>query len=182
MKMRACLLAAALAAVFAAVPSNATPIIWTLQDVTFTDGGTAQGHFTYDADTNILSNVSIKTSLTDAFPGGVYKFPDLSLPSIRASDPAFVTMGSGDLTGTPLLALYLFPAAMTDAGGTLHIPPGVPLEGLCNDATCTDGAAYRFSAGGFITSASVPEPATAPVLFAALLGLGLFGLRRTKAD
>lgn len=171
------MLAASLAALFAAVPSNATPITWTLKNVTFTDGNAAQGHFTYDADTNILSNIDITTS-----NGTAYKFPDLSLPSLRAFDPSFVTMGAGDLTGTPLLALFLFPAAMTDAGGTLPLRLGVPVEGICIDATCSNGIPLRFSRSGFLTSGSVPEPATASVLFAALLGLGLFGLRRSKVD
>jgi hypothetical protein len=182
MKLRACLLAASLAALFAAVPSNATPITWTLHDVTFTDGGAAWGHFTFDADTYVLSNIDITTSLGTAFSGGVYKFPDVSVPSLRAFDPAFLTKGAGDLTGTPLLALLLFPASMTDAGGTLPLRLGVPLEGVCGNATCTNGTPIRISASGFLTSASVPEPATASVLFAALLGLGLFGLRRSKMD
>ena len=42
--------------------AQAITIEWTLNDVVFTDGGTASGSFLYDTDTSTYSNVSIVTT------------------------------------------------------------------------------------------------------------------------
>ena len=41
--------------------ANGVPLIWYLSGVEFTDGGTASGSFTYDADSNTYSNINITT-------------------------------------------------------------------------------------------------------------------------
>lgn len=42
--------------------AKAFPMVWNLDGVTFNDGGTASGSFTYDADTNMYSDIAISTT------------------------------------------------------------------------------------------------------------------------
>ena len=37
-------------------------ILWTLEDVTFLDGGAASGSFIFDADSSIYSSISVSTT------------------------------------------------------------------------------------------------------------------------
>ena len=41
---------------------HATPILWTLDSVSFTDCGVATGSFVYDSDTDLYGSISITTS------------------------------------------------------------------------------------------------------------------------
>jgi hypothetical protein len=52
---------------FAAPASAGTIANFTLDGVTFSDGGTATGTFTLDLDTSTLSNINITTSSDDLF-------------------------------------------------------------------------------------------------------------------
>jgi hypothetical protein len=52
--------------------SQASPIAYTLNDVVFTDGGTASGTFTYDAETFTYSDISIATTSGSLFSGNTY--------------------------------------------------------------------------------------------------------------
>ena len=47
---------------FFSLSAHATPVVWYLSGVTFIDGGAASGSFTYDADTNTYSAISISTT------------------------------------------------------------------------------------------------------------------------
>jgi hypothetical protein len=52
-----CFFAASVVAVLAPMQiAHATPLQWTLDNFTFSDGGTAMGSFIYDADTNTYSS------------------------------------------------------------------------------------------------------------------------------
>ena len=55
-----------------ALPAQADPIIWTLHGVTFDDGGTATGRFTYDAATNTYYDWNV--SVTGAFHRGDFTY------------------------------------------------------------------------------------------------------------
>jgi hypothetical protein len=48
---------------------QAAPVIWTISDAIFDDGGTLTGVFTFDKSTKLLTDVSITTSLASAFDG-----------------------------------------------------------------------------------------------------------------
>ena len=49
----------------------ALPITWTLQDVTFTDGGTASGNFSLNQ-YGYVSDFSITTTMVGSFTGNTY--------------------------------------------------------------------------------------------------------------
>jgi hypothetical protein len=56
------LTALVLASLLAAGTAHAVPLTWTLQNVTFDDGGSANGSFDFDADTTSYSNIMINTT------------------------------------------------------------------------------------------------------------------------
>lgn len=176
-----CLKTFAFAACFALAASagtaSATPITWTLHDVTFDDGGTATGTFDYDADTNTVSAVDITTSAGTSFPGADYTLVDPGYGPF-AGAMVFVTGTFADYTGTPALS-FVFASDLTDAGGTVaaEVFGG---EFTCIDSGCTNGDEVRAMLdGGSVTAAGmVPEPATLSLLAAG--GLLGFRLRRSR--
>ncbi len=50
----------------------AAPVTYTLSNFNFDDGGTAEGSFTYDSSSNIMSAVNIYTTAGTAFAGATY--------------------------------------------------------------------------------------------------------------
>lgn len=54
----------AVAALCAASPAAAVPLVWTLQEVTLTDGQTLSGSFTYDYATGTFSAIAVRNSGT----------------------------------------------------------------------------------------------------------------------
>ena len=51
---------------FWSISGYAVPVVWTLNGVTFDDGGTASGSFTYDAGTDTYSAISMSTTAGSA--------------------------------------------------------------------------------------------------------------------
>src|SRR5579885_3048511 len=101
------------------VPSaSAATILWTLQGVTFGDGGKASGSFDYNADTNTFSSIDIVTTPGSSFPGATYLAIDPGKASSATSLAVVPNAGLADLTGTAVLDLF-FSSALTNAGGTI---------------------------------------------------------------
>jgi hypothetical protein len=156
----------------------AVPVTWTLSGVTFADGGTASGTFVYDADTGLYSSFNITTTTGSARTGATYHFgtniyaPEYSL---------MVTVGSGDLTGTP--ALYLvFSSLLSNGGGTVPLVLGADPDTTSSEASCSDAAcgtsepvARQVTAGSITTNPVTPTPAP-PTWILGLIGLAALGL------
>lgn len=156
----------------------AVPVTWTLSGVTFADGGTASGTFVYDADTGLYSSINITTTTGSARTGATYHFgtniyaPEYSL---------MVTVGSGNLTGTP--ALYLvFSSLLSNAGGTVPLvlgadPDSTSSEASCSDAICdTSAPVARQVSAGAVTTNPVPTTPAPPTWTLGLIGLAAVGL------
>jgi hypothetical protein len=156
------LLALALAA-----PAAASPLTWTLSNVTFAGGGTAVGSFVANVDTSTISSWNISVAGLE--------------PSMF--DTTFSAPGVGALVGNSLVfvgggsALVAMPSSpLTDQGGTRSLTGFFAGSG---DGTQFDAALT----GGNLTALAdpmppspVPEPPTLITALTGLLGLLLLVL------
>jgi len=159
------------------ISAEAAPLTWTLDGVTFPDGGSANGSFVFDADTNIYSNIAINTTTTTTFVGATYTdffsynspgfvaVPDVSLPSLSGS------LAFGIAFWEPL----------TNAGGNIDV--FIVYEGVCRNTACEliDTIPSRtevFPIGASVTA--VPIPPALYLFGSSLLGLiGIFSRKKT---
>jgi hypothetical protein len=160
-------------AVILSVPSaSAGTILWTLQGVTFNDGGTASGSFDYNADTNTYSNIDVTTTLGSSFSGATYLALDPGKSSTSTS-LAVVPNASLANVGTPVFDLF-FSSALTDAGGADALNHVLD-EGTCTTTGCTAAMGLRSVTAG--SANAVPEPSSYVLT---LIGGGLLGWRRKR--
>lgn len=167
-------------------PALAAPVVWTLQDVIFTDGGTASGSFTFDADANAVTAFSISVA-----GGNISTFPaftwadDESFPIVFISPPTGNTVFEfknvdDENPFSRARTLRIAPeTALTDAGGTIALDINEPFS-----ADCFDCIPFRRLAGGSVTAAAlagVPEPMTWSMMILGLLGSGTV-LRRRRVS
>jgi len=178
---RAVLASLVLALGLTSAAASAIPVTWTLQGVTFTDGGTASGSFAYDADTNTYSSVNITTT-----PGSVILTGATLVyvsPGFAPSNDSVLTAASNaaDLTGTRAFALF-FGSALTNVGGTVSIASGE--EASCANSTCSAPTApNRFTSAGSVSAQTLEIPALSARGLAAtallLAAAALLALRRS---
>jgi len=182
--------------------ASAQPIKWTLNNVIFSDGGTASGSFFYDAETNTVSEVNIVTEGGDP--------TDTTPPSFYWLGPTTYTEGAMDNSllleletniGSDWKASLIFwfsdpedssvsadPQQLTTSGGVYNIAnhpneawPEWRREFIYEiDCVTSCGSGDRQSAKRYIVSgtvSAVPLPA-AFWLFAS--GIGLLGWVKRK--
>ena len=149
----------------------AVPVEWVFKNVSFIGGnGAVIGGFTYDAESNTLSNISVTTTpgLYFLCSGGV-----CDTDSVFSPGPAPSTTyeaGTSDPTGFlrfdgPALdsvIAFALNAPLTNAGGTVAIR--LARQWVCPSApaTCandTQSTPFRSSIEGYVTT-SVPAPGT----------------------
>jgi len=185
-------LLAAFAAAGLPASALAVPLLWTLNGVTFNDGGTASGSFVYDATANTNSAVNITTTTGSSVTGSTYTFVcsspcDGGLAFSPTYLVALTVSGSGNLTGVPVLEL-LFNTSLTNAGGTVTLNT-TSFEDRCSNSNCTATTTpFRSITAGSITagplgpavSAQIPTLSTWALIALALLVVGsvAFGRRR----
>jgi hypothetical protein len=131
--------------------ANAFPVTWTLNGVTFADGGTASGSFIYDADNNTFStwSVSVAGGDTQTFPPVTYD-NSTSSASYFTNAPtdigALFTLNASNrgirLPGT---------SALSDAGGTMAV--NIAGGGA---AECFNCSPFRQYTGGTLTGTAAP--------------------------
>jgi len=91
--------------VLLSVGACAGPITWTLQGVTFADGGTASGSFVFDATADVYSSINITTTVGSVLGGSTYGYPNAGIVG-GPFDLITVASNAADLTGTPVLYVY----------------------------------------------------------------------------
>jgi hypothetical protein len=152
----------------AAGSANAVPVVWTLNDVTFNDGGIATGSFTFDANTGNYSDISIQTTAgttqpIPAYPGTSYG--DLNPSTVIGQNLLAYETGAADYG----LALDWL-GNLSNSGGSLTLQTGISSNEIDLNVFAT-----RLITGGSISA--IPIPA-AVYLFAS--GLGLLGWMRRR--
>lgn len=182
---RISIIAAVVLALFGFVPTaSADGVLWTLNDMAFSDGATASGSFVYDAATNTLSSISITTTAGSAFGGATYTAVDPSFTPLP-NDIGFVVTLMPDFTGTGALELEFFtsntfarPTNLTNAGGTIFTALN---EFQCLNADCTSVSDLRGTIGsGTVTGVVVSEPST--LLFLVIGALGIVVAARLRGQ
>jgi hypothetical protein len=168
----------------------ASPVKWTLSDVTFDDGGTASGSFFFDADTQVFSAVDIVTVSGTVVTGHTYAFTCNCGPGESARILFALTQDSNtSLANVPFVWLP-FAGPMTNAGGTIAIDRANAgfNEGQCNNTVhCTSAVAPKAArlSGQIVGVAPAPAPTLSPwatiLLIAGLAGLGWRMAPRTAA-
>jgi hypothetical protein len=181
----------------------AAPVTWVLDGVTFASSevqgpgpydGVATGSFTYDADTNIYSDVSITTTGSgiwgtdncgdSALCGTYIRATDLYAP-LTATSLQITPTASDPIDSTGYYGISLqFVSALTNAGGTVQLftAGGTDGEGICKNPDCLpEGAAgvtaFRGFSGGSVSA--IPVPAAVWLFGSALAGLGWMRRKQT---
>lgn len=171
-----------------ASPAFATPVTWTLNNVSFDNGSTATGSFDFDRDTNTFSNIAISISAGTDYGPELYNaiapnsgnyfgaiFTTLPLSFNDTPDCNNFNMAS---CGTHALGLSVWSGQMTNAGGVLALTQQTLQH--CDSAACNNGS-WSFisdaSGTGGTISALIPLPAAAWLFGPAL---GLLGLARRR--
>jgi hypothetical protein len=170
----------------AGVVMSAAPVTWTLAGVTFADGGVAGGSFVYDATTNAFSSINITTS-GGAITGATYT---VAAPISGTIFALYVTLPSGNLTGTPALFL-VFSSPLTNAGGARTLllgsaPANSSSEARCSDSVCFGPAApsRQVTAGSIVgipQISGVPAPTTWLLMVTGLVFAAFFMRRQRSA-
>ena len=169
------------------VSVSAAPVTWTLNDVTFGDGGKVSGSFVFDADTNAyLSWDIVSTATLYAYVNG-YESLNGAAYTTNSYNPhtsgsylnpnGFIFYATDPKLGFPTDLILNFAAPLTDAGGVIALKSVGEGQGFNNRITAT-GPYANGGTPGYV--ASVPEPSgialAASALFAFLL------IRRSKLD
>jgi hypothetical protein len=161
----ASLLAAALLA--GGSRAEAGVIDFTLQNVTFDDGGTASGTFVADSATGVVRSIDIVTTAGSRMGGTIYTSV-MGQPSFFADTPnSFFAQNGSYIT-------LAFQHALTMAGAD-PIITAIGRFGIGQSYECTNCATYRVVTGGQALGVAldVPEPISLAALGTGLLALGL---------
>ncbi len=146
-------------AIFAACsPAKAVLVNWSLDGVTYDDGGTASGSFQYDADTQQLGNFDISVNDGSIFSSLDYQFSGF----ISASNVTDLSLPNFSNRWFRLA----FDSPLTNLGGNIDISLGNnSSEATCSNANCSIATfpARLVTAGrvvGTPVTEAVPEPLT----------------------
>lgn len=165
-----CFLAAALLLFVPA--ATAVPVTWTLDSVSFNDGGTASGWFIADADAPAVTSfeISVAGGNTANFPE--FTYTSASVGQSAAFNPFIVIFHSGDSSqfGVERQLRLAFVTALTNAGGTVLLDVTSPAMSECYNCS-----PYRAVTGAVTSVEAVPEPATMLLI---LIPLAIGSVRR----
>jgi hypothetical protein len=156
---------------FYSTSASASLLTWTLNNVTFNDGGTSVGSFVYDADTNLFSNFNISVAGGDItlFPPFMYS-PATSFlrPPLDATD---LSLTSNDLQRTLFM---MFEQPLTNAGGSILVQNPAGLGGDAEFSGTSPPFGHRGFTAGTVdapNAPTIPEPSTLTLFGSGILAM-----------
>jgi hypothetical protein len=160
---------------------GAAPIVWTVQNAVFTDGGTLTGNFTYDPALNQFGNYRLEVAGGDEslFPAFVFQNGVAPNTIISRGNGVFGFQTTLFRVGFPsqnrMLQLFLLGMDLLPAnGGTVSL--NLPISSDCYNCD-----PFRPLISGSLVGAAanqIPEPSTFALL--ALGGAALFGWKAKR--
>ena len=154
---------------------------WTFANVTFEDGGTLNGSFDFDADTDTYSNIDISVAGGDATFFSDFTYTDSNSSVLMSSNEKSLSLFV-DLGLSNKRRLFMnFPetAPLTNDGGTVDVLNAIGFGGDSEFRTLPSSPPFgqrSFFTGG--TVHAIPEPSS--VLFMLALGLGAAAMIRRR--
>jgi hypothetical protein len=163
---------------------QASPVLWTITDAEFEDGGAAFGSFLWDPDSDTISNVSITTTGGGLFAGASYD----TVLSGGAAELAVVS-NTPDLSNTPALLLS-FMMPLDPGGGPIDLVdyvlgPGPSVELTCLNSSCSGAESTqleRFMFSGGLVGVVVPLPPAVLLFGSAFALMGIVVRRQSLPD
>jgi len=177
---------------FCVTSSQASLVTWTLDDVTFDDGGIAIGSFVFDANSNSVIdwNLSASGGLEGIFPEFNYTpatVQEVGVFDTRAGGQSFQffvdPFALGGTSESRLLSLTT-DVLLTNAGGTVTLLTQIIVGGkFWQSVECYNCTPFRFIVSGSLSdsSSAVPVPAAVWLFGTGILGLIGFSKRRKAA-
>jgi len=171
--------------VLPSAPAKATSVLWTLHDVAFSTGQTAEGSFWYDADTNIYTlngPIEITPPTADGIDNDSFISVWTVTPETSFDSQLAVWTDKVSLQWNWVLALD-WDGVLTNAGGVVPVNNAQTYRCFADDCS-TIGASYspytltNPNQVGYVSASVVPLPAAAWLFGSALLGLGVIKRKR----
>jgi hypothetical protein len=181
MKIKSITLAIGLFLFALPLPAFASTILWTLDGVTFEDGGTASGTFATDSVSGAVTSFNIETTFGSILGGSTYN----SLPYSPFDNFFFANsfaLAAPNVLGLPVINLaFLNPltGAGTNALQVDFLLPANQVAFECSDNTC-EIARYATAGSAIGVVEAIPEPSTWAMLILGFAGLGYLSYRRNK--
>jgi hypothetical protein len=181
MKIKSLALAVGLLLFALPLPSYASTILWTLDGVTFEDGGTASGTFTTDSTSGAVTSFNIVTTLGSTLGGTTYDSSLYAANDNFFSPNSFAIAVPGSTVLPYINLAFLNP--LTGAGtNPLQVSILLPENEVafeCSNYTCAVG---RFANAGSAIGVveAIPESSTWAMMILGFAGLGFLAYRRKQ--